>query len=379
MRRKIFLLVFWLLLIGCTPPPTPITTLPVDVKTLEPTHSEPTATRTPKPTPTATLTATPTITPTPAPTLAPNAITAANVDDIHMVLELYGPRNRVRGVALSPNGARAAAASSDYSVYLFDTVGGEELYELRHHSQYVYAVEFSPDGLTLLSGAKDRTFQIWDPIKGLRLGGARANGEVNRIAFSPDGARFATAGFYSAIGEIWQLPDGARIATLEGHTTRLRSVAYDPTGSYMATGDEKGTVILRSAETGDPQISFDTGNWQVLSLAFSPDRRYLAIGLARQEIVIYDVRDREIVTRWAAHGSAINRVIYSPDGSLLISCGDDGLIRFWDASSYERLTQRNVHGASVLDCAISRDGSTLASGGNDARILISRISPELSP
>lgn len=378
MRRK-FILLACCLLIGCSAPTIPTTpTQSPDLESPAATHIDPTATRTSRPSPTPTLTATPTITPTPAPTLAPNAITSANVADVHVVLELYGPRNRVRGVALSPNGARVAAASSDYSVYIFDTVGGEELYELQHHRQYVYAVEFAPNGLTLISGAKDRTFQLWDPINGLRLGGARATGEVTRIAISPDGLRFATAGFYSAIGEVWQLPDGARIGTLEGHTTRLRSVAYDPTGKYMATGDEKGTVIIRSADTGNPQVTLDTGNWQVLSMAFAPDGRYLAMALARQEIVIYDVRDRIEVTRWPAHASAINRVMYSPDGSLIISCGDDGLIRFWDSRTYERLIQRNVHGASVLDCAISRDGSTLASGGNDARILISRIAPELS-
>src|SRR5438105_4068865 len=107
MRRLplLCMMIFVLTWLGCAAPPlvTPTreTPAPHTQGTPEPTL---TASATLSPSETATITPTPTVTPTPTPTLAPNAITAANVKDVHIVLDLIGPLNRVRGVSVSPDG-----------------------------------------------------------------------------------------------------------------------------------------------------------------------------------------------------------------------------------------------------------------------------------
>jgi WD40 repeat protein len=47
-------------------------------------------------------------------------------------------------------------------VRLWDAATGEELVRLPGHSDYVYALAFSPDGKTLVSSSGDTTLRLWD-------------------------------------------------------------------------------------------------------------------------------------------------------------------------------------------------------------------------
>jgi WD40 repeat protein len=362
------------LLAGCSAPNTStpsLTRYPTERPvTLTPLPSE---TVVPSITPTPTITATATITLTAQPTVSPGAITVGNVERLETALILDAHFAPVRSVALSPDGVRMASGSSDNDVRLFETISGEMLFRWEHHRDNVFAVEYAPDGSTVVSGSQDRTVQIWDPVSGARITGVRALGEVSDIAFAPDGSRFATVGFYSAIGEVWQAGTGAPLHLLEGHVTRLRSVAYDPSGARMATGDEDGHVIVREAATGIAEFSVDVGPAEALTLAFSLDGAQLAVGTSRGEMRLFDVAGQALEHSWTAHGGQATRVLYTFDGSMIISCGTDGTIRFWDAGSYERIAQVTGHGAAIRDLALSRDGATFASGGDDWRVFIWRI------
>jgi WD40 repeat protein len=59
------------------------------------------------------------------------------------------------------------------------------------------------------------------------------------VAFDPTG-RFVATGSDDNTAKVWRMsPDGAAatcVATLAGHSSRVRSVAFDPTGRFVATG-----------------------------------------------------------------------------------------------------------------------------------------------
>jgi WD40 repeat protein len=46
-------------------------------------------------------------------------------------------------------------------VKLWDTTTGEEIKTLSGHTNWVYAVSFSPDGKLLASGSFDNTVKLW--------------------------------------------------------------------------------------------------------------------------------------------------------------------------------------------------------------------------
>ena len=94
-----------------------------------------------------------------------------DVESGHQLQELSASANGVTSVAFSPNGTRLATANSGTDLYalvnresrirLWDVSLGRELLSLVAHSNTVYGVAFSPDGMRFATGSGDNTARIW--------------------------------------------------------------------------------------------------------------------------------------------------------------------------------------------------------------------------
>ena len=76
---------------------------------------------------------------------------------------------------------------------------------------------------------------------------AGRSGTVYSVAFDPTG-RFVATGSFDKTAKVWRMsPDGAAatcVATLAGHSGFVNSVAFDPTGRFVATGSGNNTVKI---------------------------------------------------------------------------------------------------------------------------------------
>ena len=93
----------------------------------------------------------------------------------------------IKCIALSENGDFIASGSWDKSVQVWDAKTGEQLRELKGHTNQVTSVAFSPDGNQIVSGSWDQSVRVWDAKTGEQLRKLQGHTSyVTSVAFSPD-------------------------------------------------------------------------------------------------------------------------------------------------------------------------------------------------
>jgi WD40 repeat protein len=158
----------------------------------------------------------------------------------------------------------------------------------------------SAPSTALVTASNDGTVRVWawDPA---RLGGERApvlkllvrvGGYSNRVAFSPDGLRLATAGERNNV-KIWDAKTGDVLQTLPGHTGEVYAVAFSPDGRWLATAGEDTTIRIWDSKSWTLRLTLRGHTSFVMSLAFRPDSERLASGSRDHTMKVWDT------TRWA--------------------------------------------------------------------------------
>jgi WD40 repeat protein len=99
----------------------------------------------------------------------------------------------VFGVAFAPDGARAASCDGHGFIRIWDLSGTEARVRPlpRWHGDAVYSVAFSPDAKLLASAGRDGRVILWDSVGGEKRREWRFPGNVQGLAFAPDGRHLA--------------------------------------------------------------------------------------------------------------------------------------------------------------------------------------------
>ena len=176
--------------------------------------------------------------------------------------------------------------------------------------------------------------------------------EVRSVAYSPDGSRLATA---TKDGTVFvrDAASGEVIFTLPG-----RIVAYSPDGARLATATMDGTVTVWAADSGQELLTLPGHSSWLNELVFSPDGEYLATASADETVRVWDgTTGRELLTLQVPSGGwlAGNDVVFSPGGNHLITADWDSVVRVWDLATGDALLA--LSGAAPI--AISPDGKLL--------------------
>ncbi len=106
------------------------------------------------------------------------------------------------------------------------------------------------------------------------------------------------------------------------------SVAFDPTGKLLASGDANGDVLIQRVH-GGPLRTLHFGS-PVVSLAWARDGMLL-IGARTGPRTC--ARVLVSTTRAIPHGSALVGAALRDDGAVVATAGTDGFVRLWDANT----------------------------------------------
>lgn len=237
------------------------------------------------------------------------------------------------------------------------------------HSDAVGAVAFSPDGLMLASGSKDKTIQIWDLATGKSIRTFEGDSStIWSVAFDSNGTRLATGtGFWRVM--LWDLKTGQSIRSLD-HAASVWSVAISHDGQLIASGSGDKTAKIWDAENGRLIHNLPDHTDFVYSVAFSPDDKTLVSASKDKKITIVDVATGRFLKTIDGHADQVRSVAISPDGQTLVSGSYDESIKIWNLETGELIRSLKGHSDDIVSVAISPDGQFIASGSKDKTIKI---------
>ena len=290
---------------------------------------------------------------------------------------LYGHGLMVTSVRFSPNGARIASGSDDFTIKIWDTESGMELRTLTGHTAPVSCVRFNQDGARIVSGSYDGTVKIWDTESGQEMRTLMAHAAVASVGFSSDGSRIAS-GCGDNMIKIWDTESGEKLRTLNGHTAKVTSVSFSPDGSRIASGCGDDTIKIWDTESGKELWTLTGHTAPVISVSFSPGGSRIVSGSLDKTIKIWDSESGQELRTLMGHTGSVRSVGFTPDGARIASGSADKTIKVWDTESGEELRtltgQTNADPQSIFkgvnSLSFSPDGSRLASGNGDKTIKI---------
>jgi WD40 repeat protein len=342
-----------------------------------------------------------------------------------------------------PAGARAAAVGgaptpgAQPKVH-FDRppdLSPNELVRFTGHSEYVYGVGFTRQGLAITAGGgfhennkfepgTDRTVRVWDPRTGEQVSrNSPAHGHaITALAVSPrvppsdpeqhwvataswDGTvrcwtlsgesqrywkrldrqggvysvAFSHATWQLAVASrdntvrLWNLNDAARPAWEARHPQEVRGVAVSPDDRWVAAACADGKAYLYDRATGNKAREVRADDGAVCTVSFRADSQAFLTGGADGEVRVWNVADGKGLATLRGHTGLVWSAAFSADGHRVLSGSQDGTVRLWDADRATEAARFDGHAGPVTSVAFSPKGDTALSGSMDRTASVWRL------
>jgi WD40 repeat protein len=244
-------------------------------------------------------------------------------------------RGHVDSVAFAPDGRTLACGSALGGLYLWDIRSGAAL---AHRPEIpAYAIRYAPDGSQLAIG-HDAALRILDA----RTLEARAVMDVGApnltaLAWSGDGRLIAVGTKGSTLG-LWDVERREQVARVQGFPARqgmwdgLRSLAFSPDGARLATAWCSARLFLYSVPDLTLLCELTGHHQEVFAVAWSPDGRRLASGGRDNRLRLWNPDTGGLLLDLAAHDDYIFSLAFTGDGRRIVTGSGDGTVRLWDSA-----------------------------------------------
>lgn len=241
---------------------------------------------------------------------------------------------------------------------------------LTGHTGEVNTVAFTPDGQKLASGSDDQTIKIWNLNTLQELRTLRGHKYwVYSVAISPNGQTIVSGSKDNTI-KVWNLNTGEEQGTLTGHTSYINSVAISPDGQKIASASYDKTIKVWNLNTLQELLTLRGHTAEVLSVGISPDGQKIASCSTDRTIKIWDLNTGQEIRTLTGHTGDVNSVAFSPDGQELASVSDDRTIKIWKPNTGREIRTLTGHKADVNAVAFSPDSQKIATASDDKTVKV---------
>lgn len=234
------------------------------------------------------------------------------------------PRAWVEHVAFAPKGELLAVASG--KILRFVQLDGSVVHRVEAAPSTIMGIAWNQKGMELAVAAYGglRTYR---PATGARAKYLAWKGSLISIAWSPDD-KIVACGMQDSSVHFWRLTDGMD-SEMSGYPNKPKALAWDGTGTLLATGGDATVVVWSFAGKG-PEGSTPTmlagHTLPITNLAFHPKRGLLASASQDGSVFVWEPRrsDKPLafasmpagVTGLAWRGASTDLVVTDTDGNV---------------------------------------------------------------
>jgi len=274
-------------------------------------------------------------------------------------------------VALSPDAARAISRDFDGLVVLWDTQTGLEIRTLATASNGAIAVTPAWDALVLERGGGNVSLMRTDDGEVVREW--KTGAEAARLAVTPDGTQVVAGGIDFV--RSWKLDGEFEPMTFDAPKSNgrrnygIEALGISEDGTIVASGGGDGMLRVWAAAARRLLWSRSADSNTVKAVAISARQGLAVAGGVAGTIGVYELATGEPVARLRGHTGQVLDLAIVEDGGTLVSAGGEGAVRVWDLEAQRSSPAAVSHADEVTALALSPDARRVVSGAADGTLI----------
>lgn len=246
---------------------------------------------------------------------------------------------------------------------------------MKGHINKVNSVHYSGDSKHCVTGSLDGKLIIWDTFSGNKVQVIPLRSAwVMSVAYAPSG-NYVACGGMDNMCTVYDLNNrdssGAAklVRELAGYEGFLSSCRFlEDKKILTGSGDMK--ICMWDLETGRKTVDFPAHNGDVVSISLSSDGNTYVTGSVDKTCRLWDVRDQKPKQTFFGHESDVNSVCFHPSGQAFVTCSEDKTARLFDIRSDQQvaLYEPPNKTSGFTSCGLSLSGRFLFCGSDDNNV-----------
>lgn len=274
---------------------------------------------------------------------------------------LTGHRQPVTSIAFHKVFSVVASASEDGTIKIWDWDLGELERTIKAHTKSVIDLDFGgpPGEMLLASCSSDLSIKLWNPQQDYANVRTLMGHDhtISSVRFTPSGLHLISGSRDRTI-RIWEVKTGYSVRVIHGHSDWVKCVTPSLDGEYILSAGIDQSARITNFVSGDGKLLF-IGHEHVIECAefaprsahehlaaleglkrpvdsaFSRSFEYVATGSRDKTIKLWNTR-QECIATLTGHDNWVRGLAFHPGGRYLLSVSDDKTIRCWDLSQRGR-------------------------------------------
>jgi hypothetical protein len=236
----------------------------------------------------------------------------------------------------------------------FDLLGGFKV-NIQHPRHTSKVLAFSADGAyfaTITSDAKESRLYDTKAKKAIARV-TRHQGEVSCVAIDPK-HKYMFSGGEDGRTFVVDIQSGQLALTLPHHADTINDIAFSPNGEWVATASYDKTISLFHLALMTPKHKLKGHSKAVMKVLFLDKERLLSID-KQNSAIIWDLKHDRVLCRLQGIHDDVTQVLYEPTHSLLFLGTKLGYVLVYDMQNYQLISGKFIKlSASITSLALDQ-------------------------